>query len=279
MSPVLEYKSTTNLEDNHEANIEHIHTKTPAPDPIEVSHDSCTPAETIVKDNMRHALCTTAGGFKESDGDMTTADRMCYDPWTLAAKDESDDPRREMRSRGSERTETNSGPTDSSPAERVTSDDMRSSPQNSSYEIRMDGGWTGSTTDYIHKRRSEQVETGETINFTYNPKNNYSTYWLQGIVLEKLDEHSNIRLNQNCFRVGMIRILNFWGKYNPLPESIVVKLTKHGFFALDNNDTTNIIEKDTHIKDHSADYEQVKTVDDGEPEYTKLSRFETEKKT
>ena len=52
---------------------------------------------------------------------------------------------------------------------------------------------------------------------------------------KRIDEYCDEKeagFTKNCFKIGMIRIINLWGNYNPLPETFTMNLTKNGLWAL-----------------------------------------------
>ena len=93
----------------------------------------------------------------------------------------------------------------------------------------------GNVFKFIPTRRPEQAKIGETISFIYNPENDSSVYWLQGVIEKRIDKYCDAKeagFTKNRFKIGMIRIINLWGNYNPLPETFTMNLTKNGLWAL-----------------------------------------------
>ena len=81
---------------------------------------------------------------------------------------------------------------------------------------------------FIPTRRPEQAKIGETIRFIYNPENDSSVYWLQGVIVKRIDKYCDAKeagFTKNRFKIGMISIINRWGNEKPLPEMVTMNLT------------------------------------------------------
>ena len=46
---------------------------------------------------------------------------------------------------------------------------------------------------FLPSRRPKQVKIGQTISFIYSPENDYSAYWLQGVIEKRIDRYCDAK--------------------------------------------------------------------------------------
>ena len=83
-------------------------------------------------------------------------------------------------------------------------------------------------------RKPDQARIGEVIRFMYSPENDSSIYWLQGVIVERIDKYCDAKeagFTKNRFKIGMISIINRWGNEKPLPETVTMNLTRNELWA------------------------------------------------